>query len=169
MLLIKGTVAGKHLTNTICGCALFQLVREQRSLHLHAVTWQSISNCTCAATQTRRLHRCRPGSLHSSPTAASDRAVCTIQAALCQASLASPGPPAAGQVQTRLGKDRRDLHARRNAQVQTLGGRPTRLTLDQTDTWRGPRPAAGSLCSKGEGARSRLLWPEEPPLQLVVV
>ncbi len=62
-------------------------------------------NCTCTATGTCSpsiSHWCDTGGLHSKGTVESDRSVCTIQAAHSQASLGTPEPQTAGQVQTSL-------------------------------------------------------------------
>lgn len=67
----------------------------------------SAAQQTAPAPQQKRAapsisHWCDTGGLHSKGTAESDRSVCTIQAALSQASLGTPEPQTAGQVQTSL-------------------------------------------------------------------
>lgn len=117
---------GKYVMNIFRLFSLFRLAKEGKTLMcmhlnpsvlLHARCNLALQcctpNCTCTATKTCSpsiSHWCDTVGLHSKRTAESDRSVCTIQAALSQASLGTPEPQTAGQVQTSLGESLGSQH-----------------------------------------------------------
>lgn len=110
-----------------------------------SVTWQSRSvlHLHCKTCSPSISHRCDTVGLHSTGTAVSDRSVCTIQAALSQASLGTSELQTAGQVQTSLQELLGSQH------LEECTGADTRQQTIPANTWSiwhfaGPRPMASS-------------------------